>query len=882
MVALMLLGRGQKLAHYEIVEPIGKGGMGEVYLARDKKLERDVAIKVLPEEFSRDAERLARFKREAKVLASLNHPNIAAIHGIEESGPTHFLVLELVPGDTLQSRLSRGRLAVGEALTLATQVAAALAEAHDKGIVHRDLKPGNVMLTEDGQVKVLDFGLARAFAEDPPESDSSLSPTLTRDATQTGVILGTAAYMSPEQARGRELDKRSDVFSFGAVLFEMLSGTRAFHGEDVSDILASVIKLEPNWSALPDGLDPHIGEILRRCLEKDRKKRRRDVGDVGMEIEEALARPADRSAPVPRSSKPAVWGGAVGLLAGIAAAWILMPSSPAPPVTRFTIPSEGVSIRSRHALAVSPDGRILAFTRNGQLHLRNLDRLETTALPGTDGARSLAFSPDGQWIAFESLESGGLQKSPVSGGTPVSLTATTRQHGVSWVDDTIYFAEWVSGPGRIVRMSSNGGETEVLVEPKENERLYFPRLLPDGRTLLFTVARSGSSKFTVETQSLATKDRRVLVDGGSDAHYLASGHLVYRVGSTLQAARFDVDTLEVKGPAATVVEGVMPVVGGGDRGGAQYAVSDSGTLFYLAGEAQNQRLAWVDRKGKSEPLAFPLALYGGATLSPDERMLAVELDRDIWIYDIFRGSTRRLTFTEDNGFPLWTPDGQYVLFASNRRGVDQIFRRRSDGSGEAEPLTTGELRRHPDSVSPDGSSVVFHEHHPDHGTDIWTLDLDANHESRLFLRTPFDEQLGTVSPDGRWLAYVSNESGGNEVYVTPFPAGGSKTPISTGSSGDVIWSGVGSPVWSADGKDLFYRDGNRLMAVSVELGDTIRVGVPTFLFESPFTSPVTTNAFDVTADGERFLVMAANETAAVELHVVLNWYSELERILPAK
>ena len=383
---------------------------------------------------------LARFKREAKVLASLNHPNIASIYGLEQSGSIHYLVLELVPGETLAERISRGPIPLEEALDIASQMAEALEEAHEQGIVHRDLKPANVKQTEDGKIKVLDYGLAKVFQEETLEADSSMSPTLTRDATRVGVILGTAAYMSPEQARGRKLDKRSDIFSFGAVLYEMLSGKKAFAGEDVSDILASVIKLEPDWAALPDALDPRIERLLRRCVEKDRKKRRRDIGDVSMEIEEALASPESRATPLQpsRSRRPALIAGVVGLLSGIAATVLMLPSSAERPVTRFTISPEDLTFRSRHGLAISPDGRTLAFTRNGQLYLRDLDRLETTALPGTEGARSLAFSPDGQWIAFES---NGLKKSPVSGGTPVNVSPASRQHGISWVDDKIYFAE---------------------------------------------------------------------------------------------------------------------------------------------------------------------------------------------------------------------------------------------------------------------------------------------------------------------------------------------------------------------------------------------------------------------------------------------------------
>ena len=522
-----------------------------MYRARDGKLGRDVAIKVLPEEFAKDEERLRRFQREAKVLASLNHPNIASIYGLEQSESTHYLVLELVPGETLAERISRGPIPLEEALDIATKMAEALEEAHEQGIVHRDLKPANVKQTEDGKIKVLDFGLAKVFQEETPDADSSMSPTLTRGATRVGVILGTASYMSPEQAKGKKVDKRTDIFAFGAVLYEMLSRKKAFAGEDVSDILASVIKLEPDWTALPEELDPRIEKLLRRCVEKDRKKRRRDIGDVCIEIEDVLADPDshDRSASSPSGGRRVVLlASTVSLLAGIVATALVLSRSTERPVTRFSISHQDLTTYSRHGVAISPDGRTLAFTRNGQLHLRNLDRLETTALPGTARARSLAFSPDGQWIAFES---NGLKKAPVGGGTPVNLSPDSRQHGISWVDDTIYFAEYAAERGRIVRMSANGGAPEVLVEPEENERLYFPRLLPDGRTLLFTVARGGQSNPLIVSHSLDTGERRVLVDGGSDARYLPSG-TVSTKSSRLSVQAYRVKSIEPGIPNSNV------------------------------------------------------------------------------------------------------------------------------------------------------------------------------------------------------------------------------------------------------------------------------------------------------------------------------------------
>ena len=585
------------------------------------------------------------------------------------------------------------------------------------------------------------------------------------------------------------------------------------------------------------------------------------------EIEEALATPERGTAALPERSegRRQTWvAGIAGLLAGFAATALLLSPSAERPVTRFVISTDGLTVLGRHVFAVSHDGRTIAYLKNGQLNLRNMDRLETTALPGTDGARSPAFSPNDQWIAFWS---DGLKKAPVGGGTPVSLSAASNPLGVSWVGDTIYFAE----ARGILRVSANGGEPEVVVEPEENEQLSFPRLLPDGRTLLFTLTRSGQSNRLIMSHSLVTGARRVLVDGGSDARYLPTGHLVYRVGATLQAVPFDLDALEVAGGATTVVEGVAPVVGRTDSAGAHFAVSESGSLVYLAGGIADNRLVWVSRQGVSEPLSAPPAAYAGARISPDEARLATEIDGDIWLFDIARGAMSRLTFTADNSRPLWTPDGEKIVFASRKSGADQLFWQPADGSGEAEQLTTGELDRHPDAISPDGA-VTFHEHHPVNQTDLWILEMEGDREPRPFLRTEFHERTAEVSRDGRWLAYTSDESGQSEVYVRPYPNGGAKILVSTG--------GGGNPVWSRDGRELFYRDGDQLMSVPVDSSDELTVGTPTLLVESSFFGPdFIDNTFDVAA-GVRFLVVESNIRARGELQIVLNWFQELERLVP--
>ena len=869
----MPLTAGSHLGHYEILEPIGKGGMGEVYRARDGKLGRDVAIKVLPDELAQDTERLRRFQREAKVLASLNHPNIAAIYGLEQSESMHYLVLELVPGETLAERIARGPIPVEEALDIATKIADALEEAHERGIVHRDLKPANIMLTPDGKVKVLDFGLAKAFIEETPDADSSMSPTLTRDATRVGVILGTAAYMSPEQAKGKSVDKRADIFAFGAVLYEMLSARQAFSGESVSDVLASVIKSEPDWTVLPASVSPLLGELLVRCLDKDPKKRWRDIGDVRVEIERATSMPALLSPAVPRRGRRLVWAaGVLGLLSGIAVTALFVPAPAEVAVTRFAIPVTGGLTRRGHVVAISPDGRNVAYSANAELHLRAMDQVGSEALPGTRGGSNPAFSPDGRWIAFSS--DGSLKKVQASGGIPVTLCAVQNPPALSWeMDDAIYFG----GARAILRVAASGGEPEVIIAVKEGERASFPRLLPDGNTLLFTLRRTGESNPLIMSHDLDGGRQRLLVDGGSDARYLATGHLVYRVGDALHVVPFDVESLEVAATGAiAVVDDVSPTFSAGDdTGGAQFSVSDNGSLVYIQGALVDVGLLWVNRQGESEPVPASAGNYQGARISPDGARLAIVLNRDIWLYDISRSALSRLTFTADNSRAVWRPDGQRVVFASTRSGVDQLFWKAADGSGEAERLTTGELPRHPDAISPDGSLVVFHEHDPQNRTDLWVLELDGSREARPFLRTEFHERLAAVSPNGRWLAYTSDESGREEVYARPFPNGGAKVLIST--------DGGGGPVWSKGGRELFYRNSNRLMAVEVSSGDELTPGVVTLLFEKSFPiSNFVPNRFDATPGGERFLVLESRGGGAAEIQVVLNWFEELERLVPTE
>ena len=682
IVDAMSFQPGHKLAHYEILEPIGKGGMGEVYRARDGKLGRDVAIKVLPDEFARDTERLRRFQREAKVLASLNHPNIAAIYGVEQSESTHYLVLELVPGETLAERIARGPIPVDEAIELAMKIAEALESAHEQGIVHRDLKPANIKITPDGIVKVLDFGLAKAFIEDAADADSSMSPTLTRDATRAGVILGTAAYMSPEQAKGKKLDKRADVWAFGAVVYEMLTGKRAFAAEDVSDTLAYVLAKEADWDALPVDMSPTLRAFLTRCLEKDPKERVHDIADVRLAMQgafETAAPPAIDSTPV--TSRPVLpWVAATIVLTAVVVAlavWSLQPPEPRP-VARFVhdLPEDQrFSNRNRVLLAIAPDGSRVAYTANNQLYLRNLDETTALPIPGTDeGPQNPFFSPDGEWIGYWASDQ--LKKIAVGGGVAVPLADVDRPRDAVWgEDDTIVFGLREG----VMRVSANGGTPERLIAG-DDTAIGWPSMLPDGETVLFVAGEGGNPQIAV--QPLGSEERKVLLEG-ERPRYVSTGHLVYGRDGALFAVPFDLDALELVGGPVPLVEGV-------ERGFVMhhYAISNTGTLVYVAARAnlaEHRVLALAGREGETELLDLPPAEYLSPRLSPDGKRLAVQTFEEgvgvLWIYDLTAESAiQQFTFEGDNQRPLWTPEGERITFASDRDGTESLYWKPADGS----------------------------------------------------------------------------------------------------------------------------------------------------------------------------------------------------------
>ena len=917
----MALSPGTRLGAYEITAQIGEGGMGEVYRATDRHLGRDVAIKVLPEAFAQDAERLARFEREAKTLASLNHPNIAIIHGVEVVEGIRALVMELVEGETLHDRIARGPVPTDEALPVAREMAAALEAAHEQGIIHRDLKPANVKVRDDGTVKVLDFGLAK-IVEGPAAFDSAqareaghyvrpaatMSPTITTPAmTQLGVILGTAAYMSPEQAKGKGADKRSDLWSFGAVVYEMLTGRRAFDGGDMSETLATVIKSDPDWTSLPADLPPAVRTLLRTCLQKDPRKRTVDATTAVFVLDHAagLASTAADTMTSTTSRLRIVTAIGLGALAAAAltllvvwSATRLMPATPVEPA-RFAIvppPSHALASSVAQDVVISPGGRLIVYVADfegrTQLAARAIDELDARLIAGTDGANSPFFSPDGLWIGFFTNVGGGggeLRKVSISGGPPIPLCKYAgNAAGASWgSDNSIVFATTDLTTG-LFRVPAGGGEPAVLTTPDrahgEIDHRY-PFLLPGTNAVLFSVAVADN--YHIATLDLKTSQRRLLVSGARNAQYVDSGHLVYAVDQTLRAVRFDTDSLEVQGEAVPVLQDVR--VGQAVLSAGDFSVSRAGTLVYAPASTERQdavrSLVWVTRDGREETINSQMRGFVMARLSPDGKKVALDVreeQADIWMLDLERENFSRLTSDQRNERnPVWTPDGQRIVFASNRTsGALSLYWQRADGIGDAELLATANGFMVPTSVSPDGEHVLLMEN-----LDITEVTLDGKgggpRHSEALLATAFNEDNAEISPDGHWLAYQTNESGQNQVYVRSFPdVNKVRVPVTT--------AGGRAPAWSRNGRELFYLDANNMLtSVPVQTGATFSAGKPSQLLKKAYFAGFGNRPYDVSPDGQRFLMIkgaAPESTAAAppSLVVVLNWQEELKRRVSVK
>jgi hypothetical protein len=909
---------GRQLGTYQILSRLGAGGMGEVYRARDPKLGRDVAIKILPRACVSDPERLARFEREARVLAALNHPHIGAIYGFQESDTVQALVLELVEGPTLADRIAQGPIPLDEALPISRQICEALETAHEQGIIHRDLKPANIKVRADGTVKVLDFGLAKAFGGDGPDPDVSHAPTPTLARTREGLILGTPAYMSPEQARGQVVDKRSDIWAFGCVLYEMLTGKRAFEGENVSDTLATVLKSDPDWTMIPKEVPAQLPTLLKKCLEKDRRTRIPDISVARFLLTETIvvAQPsAPVVAPLLRRTlrKRTLADRGLGLLAGMvlttAGVWIvarLMPARPPQPV-QFAIappPARPLSIQGANRdIAISPDGthivyRTGATTLSGPtpLAVRAIDRLDPETLAVTN-AQVPFLSPDGRWVGFFDFSE--LKKVPITGGSPITLCRIQAPPaGASWgPDDTIIFATADSSSG-LVGVPAGGGEPKVLTKPDQasgEQDHVFPSILPGGRAVLFTITAPGQiENAQVAVFDLKTGARKILIHGGSHAEYVETGHLVYAVAGTLRAVRFDLKRLEVMGDPVPVVERVMTK----QTGAANFAVSRGGTLSYVpagagSGAITPRSLVWVNRQGREDLIKAPPRAYVQPRLSPDGTRVALEIadqDYDIWIWDLSRQTLTRLTSDPSQDLsPIWTPDGKRILFDSIRAGPRNVFWQAADGTGTVVRLTTRarETFQSVDSISPDGTQAILVEYHDKTALDVVLLDLGSlatepgagQRRTETLVQTPFTEQNGETSPDGRWLAYQSNESGRMEIYVRPFPRVNSgRWQVSTG--------GGSRPAWGRSGRELFYLDGNNAMtAVAVQpSGPTFIAGNPTKLFDWRYGPNVGGRTYDVSADSQRFLMIKDNAASPIppSIIVVQHWVEELKRLVPTK
>ncbi|MHC4433292.1 MAG: protein kinase domain-containing protein [Planctomycetota bacterium] len=888
-----VIGPGGQIGPFRIERELGRGGAGVVYLAHDTKLDREVAIKSLPPEVKDNPKALSRFTREAKVLASLNHPNIATIYEeLEEAEGVDYLVLEYVPGQTLAERIVKKPLKLGEALTIALQIAEAVAAAHERDVIHRDLKPGNIKITQEGKVKVLDFGLAKVVGGEATEQQTTI--------TEPGRVIGTPAYMSPEQARGQATDKRADIWSFGCVLFEMLTATVPFKGETISDTLANILQTNPNWQALPQSTPTNIVLLLRRCLEKDPCRRLRDIGDAGIEIHDTLSLPVTSSptgSPAPIKSRSTLWWvgiacSLVGLIVGLIAANLFFSESTAPSLSESSpSPTRRTVIRlpenqvlgifhsttfglRQPSFALSPDGTRLVYVAHiggtTQLFERMMNQFEVRPIMGTEGASAPFFSPDGQSVGFFANEK--LNRISLLGGEVVNICSSIGANGGSWGSDgMMYFTKGE----RLLRVPASGGEPEPLGSESEIPGAGYPQVLPGNKAVLI------SSKSGAMLYSLETGDKRILVPGGQHVRYVPTGHLIYVQAGAIEAVPFNLTTLEVAGRSIPILEGVLlDSRGGSGQSVGQLAFSEEGLLVYAPGSDIRRSIpTWLDRQGNLEPLSMPARLYGTLKLSPDGKRLAIlvhDLQSNIHIYDIARGMETRLTLEGDNYYPLWTLDSERVVFSCRREADGQydLLWALADGSGKPELLHSGPIRLAPYSWSPDGKLLAVYDYVEFRDIcDILVLSLEGERKLEPIIQTPYIDMNPAFSPDGRWIAYSSNRDGKYQIYVRPYPTMDRVIPISREFGEE--------PVWSIRGDRLFYRNRSKWMVVSISTKPEFEAGTPQVVFEGPYVN-VAGLSYDVAPDGQRFLVLKPeyDDSQVRELHVVTNWFEELKRLAP--
>ena len=895
---------GNRLGAYEILDKIGEGGMGEVYRARDTKLGRDVAIKVLPAMFAVDPDRLARFEREARTLASLNHPNIAQIYGTEQSGSTHALVMELVDGEDLAARLARGALPMDEAVQIAKQIADGLEAAHEQNIIHRDLKPANVKVRPDGTVKVLDFGLAKALApveagfSRPSEGSAQAgpyqqmnSPTFTSPArlrqgsgeagTEMGVIMGTAAYMSPEQARGRAVDRRADVWAFGCLLYEMLSGKRPFGGDDTSMTLAAILKQDVDFTALPDETPASIRRLLRRCLEKDPRKRLHSIADAALDLNDAAAEPVGPIVAARGWRMPLMWGVAGALAASLILGAILL-SRPAQTdsgtVVRSQIVFAGLPLRlgGNHAFAVNPAGTEIVFSSyrtadQFQLMRRSLSEDGAVPIAGTEGANEPIFSPDGQWLAF--IQNGRLRRMPAAGGAAIDLAEIGGAQGGSFAPDgsIVFNAQHGEGLLRVAAGDAKPSTITTVDDAAGQAGHHWPHVLPGGTHLLYTMELDGKSYSDAQIMiaGIDGSDRRVLIAGGSDARYFTTGHILYWREGSVWAVPFDLSNRQLAGSATVVLPDVMF---GEANGQAHYSVSANGTLVYLPGRdtQQERSLMLVDRAGTAKPLTADRRAFETPAVSPDGRRIATTVtaaNDSLWTIEIGRPSLTRITYEAENAFPVWSPDGTRLAIGRHRGGQPrQLYVMPSDGSTPPAQLHQSSRNEAPYAWTRTGDLMALVRSDAT-GNDIWLASMTGEPKPRPWLATRFNETNPQFSPDGRWLAYTSDESGQTEVYVRPFPGPGQKRLVSS--------EGGTEPRWRRDGREIFYRRGEAVMAVDVTQSPELSFSIPKLLFKGPYPSEQQWSNWDALPDGQHFVMVQDHAQPRTALTLVQNWLVEL-------
>jgi len=907
---------GGSIGPYQVLSLLGRGGMGEVYRARDTRLGREVAIKVLPAAYSQDPDRLRRFEQEARAAGMLNHPNILTIYHIGTHEGAPYIVSELLEGEELRAQLNRGALPVRRAIDYANQIACGLAAAHEKGIVHRDLKPENLFLTTDGRVKILDFGLAKLKPPKPRGGVDTEAATFAPPQTEPGVVMGTVGYMSPEQVQGQDADHRSDIFSLGVILYEMLAGRRAFEGTSAAAVMSAILRDEPaELAEINDKVPPQLERVVRRCLEKRAERRFQSAGDLGLALE-ALSGPSGSGEPqgnsgsatslaaAQRKSRERLVWGAGGLALGAVVVgivfWLLVGRSTSPPTTshavrRMTIKlpdSEPLASAKfgalgigRTAIALSPDGTLLVYAgeRNGksQLYLRVLDQFDAKPIPGTENAYDPFFSPDGRQVGF--FAGNKLKKVSLQGGEPVTLCEVRNPYGASWgADDTIVFADsegvtlsWIPASGGKPQVSLRSGDTP---DSPPLGQFFYPEFLPGGKAVLFSLSRAvvNPDSYHIGVVSLGTGKWHLLLEGCTNPRYAASGHIVFARGSGLLAAPFDLSRLEVTGPAVSLIEGVRVE----EWGAAQYALSPDGTLIYASGgPAYIGKLTWVDRRGVSSPLAAPAQSYGSVHLSPDGQRLAVLVrgaTTDVWVYEFARGTFTRLTVEEDNDSPRWTHDGKRVAYLHTKGpGQYELVWKLADGSGGEEVLASSKSgAMMVDSFSPDSKFLAYTEWGAE-GGDVWVLPLEGERKPQLWLKTKYNEWGSAFSRDSKYIAYLSDESGQYEVYVRPYAGSGGKWQVSRDGAEEVVWS--------RDGRELFYREGQKWMSVAVRTQPEFHAEAPRLMFEGPYLN-VSGVSYDVAPDGQHFIMIeeAVKQPPTTHLNVVLNWFEELKRRVPTR